>query len=464
MLSAVLVTASAMLFTIASLMLWWMMHAWRTPDTLRETTFAAPDGAHGLSFSLLVPARHEERVLEHTVERMLGSTHPAFEVIVIVGHDDPPTAEIAHRLAERHPGRVRVVTDTHRRKNKPRALNTALAHCRGSVIGVFDAEDIVHPALLTHVDAAFRRTDADVVQAGVQLVNYHSSWYSLRNCLEYFFWFRSRLHLHARKGFIPLGGNTVFVRTDLLRSTGGWDGDCLAEDCDLGVRLSSRGAHTVVAYEAGLVTREETPDSLVGLLKQRTRWNQGFLQVLRKGEWRTLPWRQRMLARFTLYTPFLQAFTGLMVAVGLLIAIRGGTPLPVSLLAWLPVLPMGVMLVFECVGLHDFGRQYGFRIRARHHLSLVLGTPLYQLLLAGAAVRAVWREYTGRRDWELTRHVGAHLGSAATGAPPAGGASLGRRPGHRQPGQPPPLRPPRSAPTSTAAGRLALPSPGETDA
>ncbi|MFM9559349.1 glycosyltransferase, partial [Streptomyces caniscabiei] len=92
------------------------------------------------------------------------------------------------------------------------------------VVGVFDAEDVVHPELLSHVDFAFRRDDADVVQGGVQLINYQSSWYSLRNCLEYFFWFRSRLHLHARKGFIPLGGNTVFVRSALLRDTGGWDG------------------------------------------------------------------------------------------------------------------------------------------------------------------------------------------------------------------------------------------------
>ena len=50
-----------------------------------------------------------------------------------------------------------------------------------------------------------------------------------------------------------------------------------------------------------MVTREETPDTLVGLLKQRTRWNQGFLQVLRKGDWRRLPDpRQRLLARYTL--------------------------------------------------------------------------------------------------------------------------------------------------------------------
>jgi cellulose synthase/poly-beta-1,6-N-acetylglucosamine synthase-like glycosyltransferase len=407
--SAALLLDSLLLMAAAGVTLWWMMHAWRTPETLDATAFAEPDGAHRLSFSLLVPARHEEQVLAHTIERMLLIDHPDFEVVVVVGHDDPGTAAIAHGLAEHHPDRVKVVTDHHEAKNKPRALNTALPHCRGEIIGVFDAEDIVHRELLTHVDHAFRGASADVVQGGVQLVNYDSNWYSLRNCLEYFFWFRSRLHLHARKGFIPLGGNTVFVRAELLRATGGWDGDCLAEDCDLGVRLSSRGAKVVVAYHAALVTREETPDSLRGLYKQRTRWNQGFLQVLRKGEWRRLPVRQRVLARWTLTTPFVQAFTGVMVPFGVLVALLGGIPLPISLFAWLPVLPMAAMTVFECVALHDFGREYGFRITPLHYAKLLIGTPVYGLILAAAAVRAVWREYTGRKDWELTSHVGAHL-------------------------------------------------------
>ncbi len=109
------------------------------------------------------------------------------------------------------------MVDHHERKNKPRALNTALRVARGDVIGVFDAEDEVHHDLLRHVDHAMRSTGAHVIQGGVQLINFQSSWFSLRNCLEYYFWFRSRLHLQAEKGFIPLGGNTVFVRTDVLR-------------------------------------------------------------------------------------------------------------------------------------------------------------------------------------------------------------------------------------------------------
>jgi cellulose synthase/poly-beta-1,6-N-acetylglucosamine synthase-like glycosyltransferase len=410
MISVLVVLTSLFLFAVACFTLWWTLHAWRTPETLRATRFADPDGADGLSFSLMVPARHEQEVLEHTVNRLLESTHTDYEVLVIVGHDDPDTAAVAHRLAAANPDVVKVITDTHAKKNKPKALNTALPHCRCDIVGVFDAEDQVHPELLAHVDHAFRETNADVVQGGVQLINFHSSWYSLRNCLEYFFWFRSRLHLHARKGFIPLGGNTVFVRTELLRDNNGWDQNCLAEDCDLGVRLSSQGAKVVVAYDSVMVTREETPGSLYALFKQRTRWNQGFLQVFRKQDWKKLPsLRQRMLARYTLATPFIQAFSGLTVLLGLLVAFTGHVPVLVAQISFLPVVPMVATFAFEAVGLHDFGEQYGLRIRPSHYAKLIIGGPFYQLLLAGAALRAVWRELRGHKDWELTKHVGAHL-------------------------------------------------------
>jgi cellulose synthase/poly-beta-1,6-N-acetylglucosamine synthase-like glycosyltransferase len=266
---------------IATLTLVWMLYAWRTPAGLERTRFRGAPASGRLSFSLLVPGRHEEAVLGSTLTRLATLDHPDYEVLAIVGHDDPGTHAVAEEVAQRHPDRVRVIVDHSWPKSKPKALNTALPFCRGDAVGVFDAEDDVHPGLLAKVERQFFESGAHVVQGGVQLMNHDTSWYSLRNVLEYFFWFASRLHFHAAQRFIPLGGNTVFVRTPLLRAVNGWDPECLAEDCELGVRLSALGARTVVAYEPEFVTREETPDSLGALAKQRTRWSQGFLQVLR---------------------------------------------------------------------------------------------------------------------------------------------------------------------------------------
>lgn len=426
MLAGLVLVVSIVLFTIAAVTLWWMMHAWRTPETLASTTFAKPDGEAGHSFTLLLPIRHESQdVVENTVQKMLESDHDNFEIIIITGQDDPEETGIAERLAQVAPDKISVVTDPAPR-NKATALNAALlsGQCHGDIIGVFDAEDVVHPELLLHVDHAFRSEKADVVQGGVQLMNFGSSWYSLRNCLEYFFWFRSRLHLQAEKGFITLGGNTVFVKRALIEPRPGsnrqwgWDDKCLAEDCELGVRLSSEGRKVVVAYSPEMVTREETPGSIPSFIRQRTRWNQGFLQVYRKGDWKQLPTaRQRMLARFTLATPFLQAGSGLAVPIGIAIGVTSKVPMVIAMASWLPVVPACLVVVFEVAALRDFGKEYfakaqtdrKHRVRFMTYVKLIIGTPFYQVMLMFAALRAVWRELTGRKDWELTKHVGAHL-------------------------------------------------------
>jgi cellulose synthase/poly-beta-1,6-N-acetylglucosamine synthase-like glycosyltransferase len=262
------------------------------------------------------------------------------------------------------------------------------------------------------------------VQGGVQLMNYRSSWWALRNCLEYFFWFSSRLHFHARNGFIPLGGNTVFLRTDLLRQAGGWDADCLAEDCELGIRLSTAGARVAVAYSAELATREETPPTLRGLVKQRTRWNQGYLQVLRRGAWRRLPTRgQRLMARYLLAMPYLQAFSGVLVPVALVTGVLLKAPVTFVLMTFLPLAPTLATMVVEVVGLTEFNRMFGLRVRLRDYLKLVLGTVPYQLVLSFAALRAAYREFRGEQSWEKTEHVGAHLDAGTERPVPVGSAN-----------------------------------------
>ena len=116
------------------------------------------EGKPTFSFSLLVPARHEEEVLGDTIDTLAQLDHPAFEVVAIIGHDDPGTEAVARAAARRHPDLVRVVMDHSVPKNKPKGMNTALPHCRGDIVGVFDAEDEVQPELLRQVDARFNAT------------------------------------------------------------------------------------------------------------------------------------------------------------------------------------------------------------------------------------------------------------------------------------------------------------------
>jgi cellulose synthase/poly-beta-1,6-N-acetylglucosamine synthase-like glycosyltransferase len=414
----VLLILSVGLFGVSATTLWWMLHAWHSPEALAATGFRRRNAGTHRSFSLILPARHEQAVLGDTIDALARLDHPHYEVIVVIGHDDPETEYVARAAASRHRHIVRVVMDHNLPKNKPKALNTALPECRGDIVGVFDAEDEVHPRLLRLVEARFEESGADVVQAGVQLMNVQTSWWSLRNCLEYYFWFRSRLHFHADQRFIPLGGNTVFARAGLLRRAGGWDPNCLAEDCEIGVRLSTGGARVAVAYDPQVVTREETPHSVKALVKQRTRWNQGFLQVFRRGEWRKLPSRrQRWLARYTLAMPFLQAATGALLPLAVASMFLLKVPVPVALVTFSPLALMLVTMAVEAAALGEFGREFGIRIRLWDRARLLLGAFPYQLLLAFAALRAVWREIRGDGGWEKTSHANAHR--TTTNAPRA---------------------------------------------
>lgn len=389
----------------------WMLHAWTEPAVFDHTGALDPDLPHEpcATFSLLVPARREERVLGATLERLANLRHPWYEVVAVVGDDDGGTRHVAEAAAARWPGRIRVVVDASVPKSKPRALNAGLAECRGKIVGIFDAEDDVHPEILLQADAVFERTGAQVAQGGVQLTTLRARWFSLRNCLEYLFWFRSRLHAHLAHGFAPLGGNTVFFRRRLLVAAGGWDGDCLAEDCDIGIRLSSAGARVSVWYDPRTSTREETPGSLRAFVRQRTRWNQGYLQVLRHRSWKALPTRrQRLVAQYVLVFPLVQATTGLLLPASIALIAVGRLPLLLTLAAFAPLLVMVCVLVTEMVGLAELSRSFSLPIGWRDYVRLALTTIPYQVVLAFAGVRAAYRELRHQGGWEKTAHHGSH--------------------------------------------------------
>jgi cellulose synthase/poly-beta-1,6-N-acetylglucosamine synthase-like glycosyltransferase len=409
--SALVVLIALALFAIALSTLYLNTYAWWDPKTQIRTSYSGLQESESCSFSLIMPCRNErEDVMRATLSALLAQTHSRKEVIISVGHDDLDTVQTAHKLAREFPDLVRVSVDVSETKNKPRQLNKALSMCGNTVVGVFDAESIAAKELLAHIDGVFAAKNADVVQGAVQLINYRDTWYSLRNCLEYFTWFRSRLHAHSRQGFIPLGGNTVFIKRDLLNEVRGWDGNCLAEDCDLGVRLSTLGRKIIVAYSPELVTREETPDTLKALVRQRTRWSLGFMQVFAKGDWKNLPTRKmRAIAWWTLMQQHFMAFAGVCIPVAIFAAVWGGFPLVVTLVAFLPLIPTLATIAFDICMLQEFGRDHRFAITWYDYFRLIVGTPLYQLVLAFSALRALVKFIRRDFGWEKTDHSGSHL-------------------------------------------------------
>jgi glycosyltransferase XagB len=232
------------------------------------------------------------------------------------------------------------------------------------------------------------------------------------NVLEYFFWFRSRLHYHAKKGAIALGGNTVFFGHEVLERIGGWDESNLTEDADIGLRICATGEPVRVVYDHRYVTREETPPTLRQFIRQRTRWSQGFMQTLRKGAWKGLPTRrQRWLAWYTLAFPHAQAFLAVYFPLALLTAFGLHAPIPVALLSWLPVLLIVAHFLTTVLGLYEFTEEHGLKATPGRVVMMALTWLPYQLVLAYSALRALRRQLTGVGNWEKTAHVGAHRGA-----------------------------------------------------
>jgi cellulose synthase/poly-beta-1,6-N-acetylglucosamine synthase-like glycosyltransferase len=164
-----------------------------------------------------------------------------------------------------------------------------------------------------------------------------------------------------------------------------------------------------VIYDDAYVTREETPPTVSQFVKQRTRWNQGFMQVLGKREWLHLPGlAQRVLALYTLAFPLVQALTFVYVPVSLWMMVYAKVPVPVAMLSSLPLYMLALQLLISVLGLREFATLHGLRAGAWDILRLMVAFLPYQGLLGFAALRAVWRQVRGNHGWEKTRHVGAH--------------------------------------------------------
>jgi cellulose synthase/poly-beta-1,6-N-acetylglucosamine synthase-like glycosyltransferase len=416
----VLLAISFVLFVTSLLALHLMLYSWEDPERLGASSAPSSFLSPRLSFAVLLPARHEEAVIYGTIKRVWSAHYPSrlLEIVVVCHADDTGTiAEAQRAIRDSGSHRIRVETFSAPPINKPHGLNVGFQRTSNQIVTIFDAEDDIDPNIFNMVNTVMLKEGVGIVQAGVQLMNFSDHWFGIHNCLEYFYWFKSGLHFFSKVGMIPLGGNTVFFRRDLLARVGGWDEHCLTEDAEIGLRLSVLGERIRVIYDTQHVTREETPDSVEAFIRQRTRWHQGFLQVLRKGSWLALPrFRQRLVATFALAYPIFQALFFLLWPLNILEAVWLKESVLVTMVSFLPLYTFLFQFLVTGLGAFLFTKEYGLRFSFPRLLGMAITYIPYQLLLGISAVRAVSRELRRQHNWEKTTHRGAHRQDQALSA------------------------------------------------
>lgn len=411
----------------------WMLYAWEDPAQVEKQKSPTKFSDPLFTFSALVPVRNEEKVIGDTIRAISDINYPdeLKEIIILCRSDDQNTIDEVEKIIKIiGKSNIRLLVLDDLPINKPHSLNIGLRNINNrmikvgnvldqppfniysvnQVVTVFDAEDQPNRDIYQIVNTVMTSQKVDVVQSGVQLMNFRSHWFSAINVLEYYFWFKSGLHFFSNIGNVtPLGGNTVFIKKDFLDKIGGWDENCLTEDADLGIRLTCQGARVKVVYDEQHVTKEETPDSLKSFVKQRTRWNHGFLQVLMKGDWKKLSrGRQKIVALYTLIAPIFQVIFMLYLPFGFWIATHYKLPILVSIFSFIPTYIFLMQIAIYFIGIKEFTKTYGLKYSILDSLKILVVFIPYQFLLTLSTGRAMVRFLSNQNIWEKTSHINAH--------------------------------------------------------
>src|SRR5215469_10114709 len=391
------------------------LYIWEEPERSGMNSVPAVYREPRLSFTILLPAYHEEDLFADTIQKVFDLNYPKnlVQILPLLREHDTGTIKVTQdKLKQMRAPNVELLITSDKHGGKPHQLNLGLKVARGDIVTIFDAEDEPHPDILQVINTIFLNESVDVVQSGVQLMNHNTKWFCFLNVLEYFFWFKSSLHFFARCGMTPLGGNTVFIRRRLMEHLGGWDPTILTEDADLGIRLCIAKANVRILYDDEFVTKEETPHTIGQFIKQRARWNQGFIQILLRGRWLKLKRpSQKLLALYVLLLPEVLAFFTLMLPVSIAMLFFVKFPLWIAILTFMPFYCLILAMFIDLAGLHEFVKVHHRKWKWSEALTLLIAFIPYQMLLGIGAVRAVWRQILGASNWEKTKHIGQHKAS-----------------------------------------------------
>lgn len=241
-------------------------------------------------YTILVPLRNEGSLVPTLIETLLSVDYPKdkLDIKFIVDVDDSDTirAFMDHGVGRSsgHASLTQIATELVRVplgavSTKPRACNYALSFARGKFTVIYDAEDVPEFDQLRKSYQAFAESSLNTIclQAKLNFYNKRQNLLTRFFTLEYYFWFDYFLKgLQTIGSPLPLGGTSNHFLTDQLKRIGSWDAFNVTEDADLGLRIFRKDQVT------GLLdsyTYEEANSRLWNWLRQRTRWQKGFLQT-----------------------------------------------------------------------------------------------------------------------------------------------------------------------------------------
>jgi cellulose synthase/poly-beta-1,6-N-acetylglucosamine synthase-like glycosyltransferase len=204
---------------------------------------------------------------------------------------------------------------------------------------------------------------------------------------------------------VPLGGTSNHFVTNALRTIGEWDPYNVTEDADLGMRIY-RSKHQTRMLDA--YTHEEAASRVGVWLKQRVRWEKGFLTTLIVHLrhpitlYKELGVRRYVFGVTTFfsnfYMPFINPVLWVLTVLWLFNVFSFGE---LPLYIWLPAVANLVIGNLVYIAMHVVA---ALRLRRYDTVPLAIFIPLYWLLISVATYMAAWELLTKTYRWNKTPH------------------------------------------------------------
>jgi len=253
----------------------------------------------GVSFpkvSIHIPAYFEPpEMLKQTLDAVARLDYPNFECVVIINNTpDPefwqPIQDHCRALGER----FKFINAEKVKGFKAGALKIAMDRTAADaeIIGIIDADYVVTPDWLKDLVPVFADPRVGLVQAPQ---DHRDGDRSLMHYImngEYAGFFDIGMVQRNEFNSIIVHGTMCLIRRAAMDMAGGWAGDTICEDTDLGLAIIEHGwltHYTNTRYGHGLL-----PDTYEAFKKQRHRWAYGGFQIVKKHWRRFLPGASRL--------------------------------------------------------------------------------------------------------------------------------------------------------------------------